>query len=475
MATPLPTNRCEMTLAEIAQATGGALFGDATRRIRGVSTDSRAIEPEGLFVALRGISHDGHAYIETAAARGAAAAVVGRGCGAPIDRVEVNDTLDALGRIASHHIRGFRARRSVPTIAIGGAVGKTTTKELTAAAARALFGHTLSTAGNLNNLIGVPLTLLGLEENHQAMVIECGTNSPGEIARLARIVEPDVAIVLNAEIEHTEGLGTREGVADEEAALFGGAREAIVTWAEDPLLIDRIPPNRMRTIFFGSSYRADVRMARRSVTAQGRSKVRIELRAGIIAPGIPAYVDLELRLLGPAGALNAAAAIAAVAALHPLRADQLAQLAAALGAVEPVPGRLVLKQAGSIRVLDDTYNANPSSVRVALETARELADQTGARMVVAMGDMLELGALSRELHIEAIEQAIAARPAALVVVGPEMTAAAAAQPGNAGLQPIAAPDSAAAAPIVRALLRAGDLLLVKGSRGIAMERVIEGL
>lgn len=464
-----------MTLAEVAQATGGTLFGDSTRRICGVSTDSRAIEPGGLFVALKGISHDGHAYVIAAAARGAAAAVVGRGSTAPIDRVEVDDTLDALGRIAGHHIRRLRGKRSIPTIAIGGAVGKTTTKELTAAAARALFGRTLATAGNLNNLIGVPLTLLGLDETHQAMVIECGTNSPGEIARLARIVEPDVAMVLNAEIEHTEGLGTREGVADEEAALFGGASRALVTWADDPLLIDRIPRDRMRTIFFGATDRAGVRMAHRSITGQGRSKVRIEFGEEILAPGAPAYLDLELRLLGPAGALNAAAAIAAVAALKPLRAEQLPQLAAALGAVEPVAGRLVLRQAENIRVLDDTYNANPSSVRVALETARELADQTKSRMVVAVGDMLELGALSRDLHIDAIREAIAARPAVLVVVGPEMTAAAAAQPNSAGIQPITAPDSTAAAPIVRALLRDGDLLLVKGSRGISMERVIDGL
>jgi UDP-N-acetylmuramoyl-tripeptide--D-alanyl-D-alanine ligase len=464
-----------MTLAEIAQATGGTLFGDGARPIRGVSTDSRAIEPGCLFVALKGLFHDGHGYIAAAAAHGAAAALVGRGSSAPIDRVEVDDPLRALGRIASHHIRRVRARRPVPTIAVGGAVGKTTTKELTAAAVRALFGRTLATAGNLNNLIGVPLTLLGLDQNHHAMVIECGTNSPGEIARLSSIVEPDVAMVLNAEIEHTEGLGTREGVADEEAALFDGARKAIVTWAEDPLLIARIPHGGMRTILFGTSDRADVRLARRSISAQGRSRIRIEFRAGIITPGAPAYVDLELCLMGPAGALNAAGAIAAVAALQPLRAEQLPQLVAALGAVEPVAGRLVLKQAGSIRVLDDTYNANPSSVRVALETAREMADQTGARMVVALGDMLELGTLSRELHIEAISQAIAARPAALVVVGPEMTAAAAAQSSSAGVQPITAPDSAAAAPMVRGLLRDGDLLLIKGSRGIAMERIIEAL
>src|SRR5277367_123597 len=124
MATPLPINRCEMTLAEAAQATGGTLFGDGSRRICGVSTDSRAIESGGLFVALRGVSHDGHAYLATAAARGATAAVVSRGASASIDRIEVDDTLDALGRIARYHIGRLRARRPIPLIAVGGAVGK---------------------------------------------------------------------------------------------------------------------------------------------------------------------------------------------------------------------------------------------------------------------------------------------------------------------------------------------------------------
>jgi UDP-N-acetylmuramoyl-tripeptide--D-alanyl-D-alanine ligase len=475
MATPLPLNRCELTLAEIAQATGGTLYGDAARRIYGISTDSRAIEPGGLFVALRGLAHDGHGFVAGAAERGATAAIVERGRSAPIDRIEVDDTLDALGRIARHHMRRIRGRRPIPTIAVGGAVGKTTTKELTAAAARALFGRTLATAGNLNNLIGVPLTLLGLDQNHQAMVIECGTNSPGEIVQLAAIVEPDVAMVLNAELEHTEGLGSREGVADEEAALFAAARHAIVTWAEDDLLTARMPRGGVRSILFGASERADVRMAARSITDAGRSKITVEFRPGIIASGAPNHLDLELHLLGPGAALNAAAAIAAVAAIKPLRSEQLRLLAAALAAVEPVAGRLVLKQVGNIRVLDDTYNANPSSVRVALEAALELAHQNRARMVIALGDMLELGALSSEMHIEAITRAIAARPAALIVVGPEMTQAAASLSNNNGVDLIIAPDSQTAAPIVRTLLRDGDLVLVKGSRGIAMERVIEGL
>ena len=474
MATPLPINQCELTLAEVAQATGGTLFGDGSRRIRGISTDSRAIEPGGLFVALRGISHDGNTYVAAATARGAAAAVVARGASASVDRIEVDDTLDALGRIARYHIGRLRARRSIPSIAIGGAVGKTTTKELTAAAVRALYGRTLATAGNLNNLIGVPLMLLGLDETHQAMVIECGTNSPGEIARLARIVEPDVAMVLNAEIEHTEGLGTLEGVADEEAALFAGASNAVVTWAEDELLAAHIPRGA-RAILFGTSERADVRLARRSITAGGRSKIRVEFRPGITAPGAPNFMESELSLLGPAAALNATAAIAALASLRPLRVEEFPLLADAVAKVEAVPGRLKMRQIGSIRVLDDTYNANPSSVRAALAAAQEVAEQTGARTVVALGDMLELGALSRAAHIEAISRALMIRPAALIVVGPEMVQAAATISTTEGVQVITAPDSPAAAALVRDLIRDGDLLLVKGSRGIAMERIIEGL
>ena len=162
------------------------------------------------------------------------------------------------------------------------------------------------------------------------MVIECGTNLPGEIARLARIVEPDVALVLNAEIEHTEGLGTLEGVADEEAALFGGARQAVVTWAEDRLLTTRIPPTGVRAIFFGTTERADVRLVRRSTTSAGRSQIRIQFRPAVVAPGAPDCLELELSLLGPAAALNASAAIAAVTAINPLAAEQLPLLAAAL-------------------------------------------------------------------------------------------------------------------------------------------------
>ena len=167
-----------------------------------------------------------------------------------------------------------RAARALPLIAIGGAVGKTTTKELTAAVVRALFGSTLSTPGNLNNLIGVPMTIFTLTGEHRAAVLECGTNTRGEIPKLAQIVEPDVAMVLNVDLEHSEGLGTLDDIADEEAALFSTARHYAVASADEPMVLARIPKH-LRRITFGKSPDAHVRLVSRSAGA--RSRIRVEL------------------------------------------------------------------------------------------------------------------------------------------------------------------------------------------------------
>ncbi|MGC2442670.1 Mur ligase family protein, partial [Candidatus Binatus sp.] len=229
MATPIPINQCEFALAEVVAATGGRLVRgtsnvSASDRVRGVSIDTRSIEAGALFVALHGAASDGHDYLTQAAARGATAAIVATGRRHPaLDCIEVDDTLTALGRLAHRHLERTRAARTIPLIAIGGAVGKTTTKELTAAVVRALFGATLSTPGNLNNLIGVPMTIFTLTGDHRAAVLECGTNTRGEIPKLAQIVAPDVAMVLNVDLEHSEGLGTLDDIADEEAALFSTA------------------------------------------------------------------------------------------------------------------------------------------------------------------------------------------------------------------------------------------------------------
>jgi UDP-N-acetylmuramoyl-tripeptide--D-alanyl-D-alanine ligase len=481
MATPIPINLCEFTLAEVVEATGGALLRATSTvatgdRIRGVSIDTRSIESGSIFVALRGEASDGHNYLPQAAAHGATAAIVATGRHHPaLDCIEVDDTLAALGRLARRHLVRTREARALPLIAIGGAVGKTTTKELTAAVVRALFGSTLATPGNLNNLIGVPMTIFTLAGDHRAAVLECGTNTRGEIPKLARIVEPDVAMVLNVDLEHSEGLGTLDNIADEEAALFSTATQSAVASADEPMVLARIPKH-LRRITFGKSVDAHVRLASRSVGA--RSRIRVELARELVADGLEPFIGTEIALLGEAAALNCTAAIAGVAAMHaaPLESRELTAIADALAGVQPVAGRLASTSINRIFVIDDTYNSNPRSIRAALAAAREVADGLGARLVIAMGDMLELGEQSATAHQEAIRDVMRSRPGAFIAVGPEMYSAREAVSRNANTTEIlTSTDSIAAARIVAGLIRPGDVLLVKGSRGIAMERIIEQL
>jgi len=464
-------------MAEAEAATGGKLTrNEALPGATGVSIDTRTLSAGALFVALRGSSADGHAHLPQAVECGAAAAIVARGHAiTSLPCIEVDDTLDALGRLARHHLRRMRTARALPTIAIGGAAGKTTTKELTAAASRAIFGPTLSTPGNLNNRIGVPMTIFTLTEDHRAAVLECGTNMRGEIARLADVVEPDVAMVLNVDIEHSEGLGTIEQIADEEAQLFSTARRFAVASTGEPMVTARLP-SRLRTITFGTSPDADVRLARRSVLESGRSRIALKLNSLLVKSEESPLLVVEISLLGAAMALNCAAALAAVIAMspEPLSGDQLRAIGDVFAAALPVPRRLALTPMHGMIVIDDSYNAQPPSMRVAIATARELAESSRARLVMVLGDMLELGPLSAGSHDQAIRAALEARPALLVAVGPEMMAATK-RASSAGAEVIAAGDSEEASKLVAARVRAGDVVLVKGSLGVAMDRVVARL
>jgi UDP-N-acetylmuramoyl-tripeptide--D-alanyl-D-alanine ligase len=319
------------------------------------------------------------------------------------------------------------------------------------------------------------MTIFTLTGEHRAAVLECGTNTRGEIPKLAQIVAPDVAMVLNVDLEHSEGLGTLDDIANEEAALFSTARRYAVASADEPMVLARIPKH-LRLITFGKSPDAHVRLVSRSVGV--RSRIRVEIARAMLAAGVEPFIETEIALLGEAAALNCAAAIAGVAAMHPLplASRELAAIADALAVVKPVAGRLANTSIHGIFVIDDTYNSNPRSIRAALAAAREVADGLGARLVIALGDMLELGELSAAAHQEAIRDVMRSRPAAFVAVGPEMNAACAVVSRDADTTDIlVAPDSIAAAGIIAGLLRPGDVLLVKGSRGIAMERVLERL
>jgi UDP-N-acetylmuramoyl-tripeptide--D-alanyl-D-alanine ligase len=466
MATPIPPNRATFTLAEVARATGGQCRGDAGGQVCGVVTDSRAVQRGNLFVALRGERHDGHDHLTGAVAAGASALLVCRdaACPAEVPVVEVGDTLRALGDLAAFH----RRRWGRPVVTITGSAGKTSTKELVAAALRGAGLRVHRTAGNLNNLVGLPLTLLELGDDVDVAVVEAGTNRPGEIARLAEVSAPDVGVVTLVAAAHTEGLGTLEQVGAEKGALFMalGASGTAVANADDPLVgawAGRCPAER--TISFGTGEGADVRVLTWCVEPELRTRVEVT------APGRDAPLTLRLRLLGEAAALNAAAAVAVAAALD-------ADLDAAGGALEevaPAPGRMrpVAGERDTL-LLDDSYNANRRSMELALDTAAEVARVRDGRVIAVLADMKELGDRSQEDHRAVGEHAARVGVAALVAVGPEMGCAAEAA-ARRGVRVVVAANPEEATEAVRDVALEGDIILVKGSRSMRTERVVHAL
>jgi len=476
LATPIPDNSARLRVDEIVDATAGTAVGiDAATELVGVATDSRRARAGGLFVALRGAVHDGHAFVDTVRALGAVP-LVARGAGITTPRIEVDDPLVALGRLARRHVERLEAASSAhrPLLAIGGAAGKTTTKSLAAAAVGALFGDTLVTAGNLNNRIGVPMTLLTLEPRHRAVVLECATSERGEIAALAAIARPDVSLVINVGIEHSEGLGSLEEIADEEAELLRAADAAAMTLADEPLLTSRFGGTTPRpNLTFGRGAGADARLVARRVEPAGSAELTIELGERLCAGCRPRRVTARTGLLGPAAALNLVAALGAALSLlsRPPSEAELSAALAALAGVEPVPGRMCPRDFGDVLALDDTYNCNPQSLAAALATAEEIASRRGGRLLIALGDMLELGELSASAHDEMLRAVDALRPAQLFLVGDEWSAAATRREPAAPHLLFA--ESGGAASVVSAALRPGDTLLAKGSRGVRMERVVE--
>ncbi len=471
LATPLPDNRARFTAGEIAAATAGRLIGvRADLVLVGVGTDSRCLVPGSLFVALTGASHDGHRFAAGAGDRGALPLVAaGRRSTGP--RIEVDDTLIALGRLAHAFVARETAGRTVPKLAVGGAAGKTTTKTLAAAVARALFGEILVTAGNLNNRIGVPLTLLSLEPVHRAIVVEFGTSEPGEIEALGRIVEPEVGLVLNVGIEHSQNLGGLETIADEEGALLVAATRVAVTSADEPLLLDRLSRSRAARRTFGWSDDADLRILSRATSPGGGARLRLRFAAALASE--PLEREVAVRLLGPAVAANVAAAFAGALALlgRPATGEEIDRAIVAVGGVEAPPGRLrPVRGARGELLIDDTYNSNPRSAAAALAAARETADERGASLAVVLGDMLELGDLAEPAHDALLEAADRVAPRQLILIGPELTAAASRRAPRAAW--IAYADSDAAAAASPGLVNADEVVLVKGSRGIRTERLV---
>ncbi len=441
-----------MTLDEVAMAVG-AVPRDMSGRVDGVATDTRTMTPGCLFIALRGARFDGHAFLKEAASRGAVAALTDRApeSGWPPCLV-VPDTRQALGRLAAYWRRKMRAK----VLAVTGSNGKTSVKELTAGIlARGHRG--IATQGNLNNDIGLPLTLLRLRPEHDYAVVELGMNRPGEIAALGALAAPDAAVVTNAGSAHLEGLGTVEAVAREKGSLYstlGGHGTAVINvddgyasyWrglASGPILT------------YGLSGAADV-SARFRLHGDGTD-------LSIRAPQWDSPLAARLALLGRHNVANALAATALALTFGASREA----IAEGLARAVPVNGRLesVHGFAGS-RLIDDSYNANPDSARAALEV---LAGLAGERWFV-LGDMAELGREAAAMH-RAFGAAAASKVEHLWTLGPLAREAATAF-GAGGRH---YEDHETLSRDLKAALHENAVVLVKGSRSMRMERIASAL
>ncbi|MCA9608324.1 MAG: UDP-N-acetylmuramoyl-tripeptide--D-alanyl-D-alanine ligase [Myxococcales bacterium] len=467
MSTPIPDNEACFSGDELRAATGAA--GAFDGEVRGVCLDSRTVRPGSLFVALRGENHDAHDYVGVAVERGAAAVLVDRPVevsGAAVLTVE--DTLAALGKLGAAH----RGRFDLDVVGVTGSVGKTTTKDLLGAALRALGRTPLVTRGNLNNRVGVPMTLLTLDASHGAAVIEMGMNEPGEIADLARMAAPRVGIVTAVAEVHTEGVGSIEGVAREKGALLAALPEdGVALWnADDALLAGEAARSPATTkLSFGRAEAADVRLVEHALDERGT-------RATYDVRGTP--LEVRLSLLGAHAAVNGAAVLAAISVLD---GDRLGDAAAKMAAVSPPEHRMAPRTVGEWLVVDDAYNASPRSMQAALTACAELARGRGAGLVAVLGDMLELGHREQALHAEVGRAVAAVGAKTLIACGERMSEAgraaltASMESGGRRTRVVILRNVEDAAACVRESAGPGDVILVKGSRGMRMERVVVAL
>ncbi len=450
-----------MTLQQaLAWIPGGRLHGEGQTTITRVHSDTRTLAAGDLFVAIRGERFDANGMLAQAKASGAVAALCLPGAsggfaahGLPC--IEVADTIAALGALA----HGWRAQFSLPMVAVTGSNGKTTVTQMIASILRAHVGDAaFATQGNLNNDIGLPLTLLRLRATHAIGVVELGMNHPGEIAKLAAMAQPTVALVNNAQREHMEFMATVEAVARENGVVIGALPPTgrVVVPADDaytPLWQALAGQREVLTFAIGTG--ASI-TAQEPAWADGAWQVRVTTPKG--------QFDASLQIAGRHNVQNAlAAAASALAAGVPLSA-----VAAGLSAFEPVKGRSrALALAGGITLVDDSYNANPDSVAAAIAV---LAALPGPRLLV-LGDMAEVGDAGPQFHTEAGEQARAAGIEHLFALGAQTAHTVVAF--GAGARHFADVDSVIAA--ARAQQASVASVLVKGSRSMKMERVVDAL
>jgi UDP-N-acetylmuramoyl-tripeptide--D-alanyl-D-alanine ligase len=450
----------KLTLSQIAGFAGGTIeSGNGGTKITRISTDSRTLRSGDLFVPLRGANFDGHKFIGQAAERGASAAMVDQKwtgdapAGFPLIRVA--DTLAGYQALAAN----YRATLPLKVVAITGSNGKTSTKDFVAATLAKKFRVT-KTEGNFNNHVGLPQTMLAANREDEMAVWEIGMNHPGEIAPLARLAVPDVAIITNIGVAHIEFMGSREGIAEEKGALAEAVAPGgvVILNADDPFSERIAKKTRARVVLAGVE-NGSVRATDISQHSTGSEFTILEgahrCRAQLPVPGIHMVQ-------------NALLAVAAGRAFG----LSLEECAAGLASTPLTKARLQIREIGGIQFIDDSYNANPDSMNAALRTLIEL-DADGRRIAV-LGEMGELGEESERGHREVGECAATLRVDELIAVGSAGATIIAKAAKEAGLQnTVAVSSPAEAASLLEKNAAPGDLILIKGSRSARMERVME--
>jgi UDP-N-acetylmuramoyl-tripeptide--D-alanyl-D-alanine ligase len=441
------------TLAAVAREVEGRLVGK-DEEFGAVTTDTRALGEGSLFVAIPGDRFDGNDFVEEAFAKGAAGALVSRLAASQLPQIEVRDSRRALGAMG----RAWRASFSIPVVAVTGSSGKTTVKELIAAIL-SVSRSVCVTQGNLNNDIGVPLTLMRITAEHDAAVIEMGANHAGEIGYLAELAQPTVGVITNAAAAHLEGFGSLRGVCQAKGELLDHLPRAgtAVLNADDQFRSDWVARSRCEfTVTFGFAPTADCRVLGEPHFLANGSEFRMHLPDGEEA-------DVWLPLLGRQNVANALAAAAAAQAVGTSVEDIIAGLARAT----PVRGRLrAVSGRNGATIIDDSYNANPGSVHAALDHLAALA----GRRILVFGNMAELGPTGPELHKEIGEYA-RGRCDVLFAIG-DLASEAAKAFGTEGRR-VADIEEARAA--LDPLLAANVTVLVKGSRVMGLDRLVRTL
>ncbi len=458
--------RLPLTLGDLAQAVGGRVMaGAAETPIDGFSIDSRSLSRGDLFVAIRGDRFDGHALVADAFGRGACGAIVSDAAAlgsSPAIGVVVDDTVRALQALGRYIRRASKAR----VVAITGSVGKTTTKELTAALLGARY-RVFRNRGNLNNHIGLPLSLLELRTRPEVAVVEFGMNGPGEISRLVEIAEPELRVWTNVAEVHTAFFPSIAAIADAKAEILERATPdtVVVANAADDLVMTRVSGFPGRVATFGVEAEAEVTTTEVEDLGLDGTRARVRTPVGATAVATP--------LLGRGNLANVLAAVAVALQLQ----VPLAAIPERVAAVDAPPHRGQIRRlARGVVVVDDSYNSNPLAVVTALETLSR--DRRVGRRVAVLGEMLELGARANVLHRATGRAAAAAGLGLLLTVGGEAAQALGAAAVEAGMpenRVIHCEVSEAAATRLTAMLHADDVVLVKGSRGVRTDLVVARL